>query len=209
MCELIKRGQVETTWYCNFVCSNQERKKEKNLWVGLMLYTQNTHRLLVVSTECSPSNCQLPSCYCPGTAIPNNMPVSSVPQMVMLTFDDEVSAAFYGYYQRLFRPGRYNPNGCPVRGCLFVSGSGTTYDLVYPLYALGVEIASHSVSHRFPHTWWSGASYKDFVDEAKGMRDNLINQAGVPRSAIKGFRVPFLQLGSDNMYSALYDSGFE
>ncbi|CAL1542753.1 unnamed protein product, partial [Lymnaea stagnalis] len=158
--------------------------------------------------ECDPSSCQLPNCYCPGTAIPHGLSPSSVPQMVMLTFDDEVSGAFYGYYQRLFRPGRYNPNGCPVRGCMYVSGSGTEYDLVYPLYAMGNEIASHTVSHKFPHTWWSTASYQDFYDESSGMKENLVTRAGVPSDAIKGFRVPFLQLGSDNMYSALYDAGF-
>ncbi|XP_055883796.1 chitin deacetylase 7-like isoform X1 [Biomphalaria glabrata] len=158
--------------------------------------------------DCDPSSCQLPSCYCPGTAIPRGLSASSVPQMVMLTFDDEVSGAFYGYYQRLFRPGRYNPNGCPVRGCMYVSGSGTEYDLVYPLYAMGNEIASHTISHKFPHTWWSTASYQDFYDESTGMRENLISRAGLPKEAIKGFRVPFLQLGSDNMYSALYDAGF-
>ncbi|CAG5126745.1 unnamed protein product [Candidula unifasciata] len=158
--------------------------------------------------SCSSSNCQLPTCYCAGTEIPKGLPVSSVPQMVMITFDDEVSAAFYGYYQRLFRPGRYNPNGCPVRGGLYVSGSGTEYDLVYPLYAMGMEIASHTVSHRFPHTWWATATYDDYFEEASGQKENLITRAGIPSEAIKGFRVPFLQLGSDNMYSALYDSKF-
>ena len=128
--------------------------------------------------------------------------------MVMLTFDDEVSASYYGYFQRLFRPGRYNPNGCPVRGCLYVSGSGTDYDLVYPLYAMGVEIASHTLSHKFPHTWWATASYQEYVDEVEGMRRALASKAGVPYESIKGFRVPFLQLGADNMYKALYDQKF-
>ncbi|KAH9508042.1 hypothetical protein Btru_052686 [Bulinus truncatus] len=168
----------------------------------------NSANIQVQEGDCDPSSCQLPTCYCAGTAIPQGLSPSSVPQMVMLTFDDEVSGAFYGYYQRLFRPGRYNPNGCPVRGCMYVSGSGTEYDLVYPLYAMGNEIASHTISHKFPHTWWSTASYQDFFDESTGMRENLITRAGVPKEAIKGFRVPFLQLGSDNMYSALYDGGF-
>lgn len=128
--------------------------------------------------------------------------------MVMITFDDEVSAAYYGYFQRLFRPGRYNPNGCPVRGCLYVSGEGTDYDLVYPLYAMGVEVASHTLSHRFPHTWWATATYQEFVDEVEGMRLSLTKNAGVAYEAIRGFRVPFLQLGADNMYAALYDSKF-
>ncbi|KAK7101667.1 hypothetical protein V1264_020012 [Littorina saxatilis] len=157
---------------------------------------------------CKPSECQLPKCRCPGTDIPAGLSAKSIPQMVMLTFDDEVSAAYYGYFQRLFRPGRYNPNGCPVRGCLFVSGSGTDYDLVYPMYAMGMEIASHTLSHKFPHTWWATASYQEYVDEVEGMRKKLVSDAGVPYEAIKGFRVPFLQVGADNMYKSLYDNKF-
>lgn len=129
--------------------------------------------------------------------------------MVMLTFDDEISAAYYGYFQRLFRPGRYNPNGCPFRGAMYVSGDGTDYNLVYPIYAMGNEIACHTVSHRFPHTWWAKASYEEYIQEIVGMRDNLVELAGVPRKDIKGFRVPFLQLGGDNMYQAIYDAGLE
>ncbi|RUS91699.1 hypothetical protein EGW08_000525, partial [Elysia chlorotica] len=170
---------------------------------------QRSSELRSGSGECDSSSCRLPECYCPGRVIPNGIPASSTPQMVMLTFDDEVSPTFYGYYNRLFRPGRYNPNGCPVRGCLFVSGSGNHYDLIYPLYAVGVEIASHSVSHRFPHTWWSSASYQDYVEEAVGMRGKLTSESGVPSQDIKGFRVPFLQLGKDNMYDALYDNEFQ
>ena len=96
--------------------------------------------LLPIVSACSHSECTLPNCRCPGTDIPGGLSPKSTPQMVMLTFDDEVSAAYYGYFQRLFRPGRYNPNGCPVRGCLYVSGSGTDLDLVYPLYAMGLSL---------------------------------------------------------------------
>ncbi|GFR74591.1 chitin deacetylase-like protein 1 [Elysia marginata] len=66
------------------------------------------------NSDCDPSSCRLPDCFCPGRVIPHGLPASSTPQMVMLTFDDEVSPTFYGFYNRLFRPGRYNPNGCPV-----------------------------------------------------------------------------------------------
>lgn len=128
--------------------------------------------------------------------------------MVMLTFDDEMTAEYYGFFQRLFRPGRYNPNGCPVRGALFVSGEGTDYDLVYPMYAMGNEIAVHSITHRYPHTWWSTASYDEYVEEIVGMKQNLMEKSGIPPEEMKGFRVPFLQLGGDNMYKALHDNDF-
>ncbi|ESO91313.1 hypothetical protein LOTGIDRAFT_153749 [Lottia gigantea] len=163
-------------------------------------------KYVIVVLSCGEHNCQLPNCFCPGNSIPNGFAAKDTPQMVMLTFDDEVSAAYYGYFQRLFRPGRYNPNGCPVRGGLFVSGSGTDYDLVYPLYAMGVEIASHTLSHKFPHTWWSSASYEEYFNEIDGMKRALAENSGVPYDSIHGFRVPFLQLGGDNMYKAIYDS---
>lgn len=90
-----------------------------------------------------------------------------------------------------------------------MSGDGTDYNLVYPIYAMGNEIACHTVSHRFPHTWWANASYEEYIQEIVGMKDNLVELAGVPRKDIKGFRVPFLQLGGDNMYQAIYDAGLE
>lgn len=71
-----------------------------------------------------------------------------------------------------------------------MSGSGTDYDLVYPLYAMGVEIASHTLSHKFPHTWWSTASYQEYVDEVEGMRRKLASDAGIPYETIKG-KQPF------------------
>ena len=67
-----------------------------------------------------------------------------------------------------------------------MSGSGTDYDLVYPLYAMGVEVASHTLSHKFPHTWWASASYQEYVDEIEGMRRRLTSEAGVPYDTIKG-----------------------
>ena len=41
------------------------------------------------------------------------------------------------------------------------------------------------------------------------MRTRLTSESGIPAADIKGFRVPFLQLGSDNMYGALYDNKFQ
>ncbi|KAK7092945.1 chitin deacetylase 7-like [Littorina saxatilis] len=159
-------------------------------------------------TDCQPSRCKPPSCWCPGTLPPGGLSVNSTPQMVMLTFDDEVTATYYQHFQRLFRAGRNNPNGCPVRGCLFVSDGGTDYGLVRSLYAMGMEVASHTLSHRHPFNWWATATYQHFVDEAEGMRRKLVSKARVPYDAVQGFRVPYLQVGGDSMYKALYYQNF-
>ena len=81
------------------------------------------------------------------------------------------------------------------------------YPTVHCLQVL--EMLSTAPCSRFPHTWWSTATYQEFVEEASGMRTRLTSESGIPAADIKGFRVPFLQLGSDNMYGALYDNKFQ
>ncbi|XP_064606118.1 chitin deacetylase 7-like [Liolophura sinensis] len=128
--------------------------------------------------------------------------------MVMLTFDDEVSVYNFPYFRKLFTKGRNNPNGCPIKGTFFVSGVATDFSKVRELYKRGHEIASHSKSHRFPHSWWAAASYEDYKDEIEGMRKQLVKKAGIPYRDIKGMRVPFLQIGGDNQYKMLQDYGY-
>ena len=63
-----------------------------------------------------------------------------------------------------------------VRGCLFVSGSGTHYDLIYPLYAMGVEIASHTVSHRSVTCGWDRVHLDVCFGGGGGGRGNVAGQ---------------------------------
>ena len=68
------------------------------------------------------------------------------PQLVMLTFDDSVNDLNRGIYKEIFKDYRVNPNGCPIQATFYVSHEWTDYSQVQNLYALGHEIASHSIS---------------------------------------------------------------
>ena len=40
---------------------------------------------------CKESRCHLPDCFCSGTKVPNDLPAESIPQFIMLTFDDSIN----------------------------------------------------------------------------------------------------------------------
>jgi hypothetical protein len=81
---------------------------------------------------CNPDICKLPNCYCSinGTEIPNDMPKESVPQMVMITFDDAVNNNNIHIYNQIFRQGRDNPNCCSIKGTFFLSHKYSNYSAV-------------------------------------------------------------------------------
>ncbi|XP_025108079.1 uncharacterized protein LOC112572559 isoform X1 [Pomacea canaliculata] len=158
--------------------------------------------------KCSEHTCRPPDCRCIGTDIPGSLPVNETPQMVMLTFDDSVNVANYDYFTQLFDGKFRNPNGCPIRGTFFVSGDATQYHFVEKLHKQGQEIASHSVTHRSPTTYWAHAGYDGYVEEIEGMRKKLAEASNIPRESIRGMRVPFLQVGGDDQYQMLEDFGF-
>ncbi|KAK6177195.1 hypothetical protein SNE40_015346 [Patella caerulea] len=158
--------------------------------------------------KCDPTTCQLPDCRCVGTDIPGNISMSETPMMVMLTFDDSVNIGNNDYYLKLFNDKLKNPNDCPHRGTFFVSGDATQYHYVRDLYKKGNEIASHSISHRSPTTWWAHAGYDGYVKEIEGMSKRLAREGKLPREDIKGMRVPFLQVGGDSQYQMLEDYGY-
>lgn len=98
------------------------------------------------AAKCRKDVCLLPDCYCGGKDIPNDLEVETVPQIVLLTFDDSVNDLNKGLYADLFEKGRVNPNGCPISATFYVSHEWTDYSQVQNLYSTGHEIASHTVS---------------------------------------------------------------
>jgi len=74
------------------------------------------------------------------------LPVESIPQIVLLTFDDSVNDLNKQLYTDLFEKGRVNPNGCPITATFYVSHEWTDYSQVQNLYSDGHEMASHTVS---------------------------------------------------------------
>jgi hypothetical protein len=203
------------------------------------------------AATCSSGNCQLPTCFCAGLIPPSDMPVDQTPQMIVLTFDDAVLSEFdVDVYQRIFNGGggessnaagsgrsrrRTNPNGCPIAATFYVSHNGTDYDLVRRLRRAGHELASHSITHRLPQSYWTSASYDKWRREIAGQRDNLVRLARLdderqgaaegqsatasrrsasltrraPRSDdVVGVRSPFLETGGDEQFRMMIDEGF-
>lgn len=75
-----------------------------------------------------------------------------------------------------------------------MSGDSSDYDMVKNIYKQGHEIASHTLSHRNPTTWWAYAGYENWEHEIVGMRERLHEKSGVPVKEITGMRAPFLQV---------------
>ena len=147
----------------------------------------------------------------PNSGIPCRLPADQTPMFVYFTFDDAVTSSNIGYYRRLFGKGHTNPNGCPVRATFFNSHQNTDYNLVSSLFQEGHELASHSVSHRSPSTWWEhNATAQDWFDEIVGQRENIARNTGglVPIEKIKGMRSPFLALGGDKQFDMLEENDF-
>lgn len=163
---------------------------------------------------CTEENCKAPLCICPSTQPPAGLKPEEIPQIVMITFDDSVAGHNIKMYRRLFNTTLKNPNFCPIQGTFFVSDAPgkqnvpTSYDKVEELYERGHELASHSITHKFPMIWWNNASKYQYIKEFVGERTNMVEQANVDEEEIVGMRVPFLQNGGDNQFQMLAENQF-
>ena len=146
-----------------------------------------------VGQQCNSNNCQLPDCFCAGRVAPGALQSQNVPQMVMLSFDDEVDGINFPFYTRLLRSGRDNPNGCPITASFFVSNNLTEYRRVEDLHNRGHEIGSHSNTHRYPIEWWSRIDLNELRKEFEKQRQNIVDDANVPFGEVRGTRQPFLE----------------
>ncbi|XP_076041550.1 chitin deacetylase 8-like [Oratosquilla oratoria] len=147
-------------------------------------------------------NCLLPNCMCPTTKL--DLPIRRTPQLVILSFDDAVTITNYDFYQEL--SGMQNPNGCNISMTFFVSHQYNNYSLMYDLYRHGHEIALHSVTHKpdIEH-YWRPANYSVWKQEMEDLRTMVTRYGLVSRNEDLGWRAPFLEIGGDEMFRALYD----
>ena len=168
-----------------------------------------SRRRLEPAKPCSPDICKLPDCRCSGIDIPGILPREKVPQMVMLSFDDDVGEQNYNFYEFLFADGELmNPNGCNATATFFVSHEYTEYQMVQDLYHHRHDIADHTISHRTPTSWWKLANYSQLTDEIAGQREILRKWGQVEADDVVGFRAPFLQTAGNTLFQVLYDNKF-
>jgi len=157
---------------------------------------------------CDANACELDNdCACFRTE--PNITLSKRPQIVYLTFDDGFTKlAMDNYYSKIFDGHYKNPNDCPIRATHFLTHQSTDYSLVNKYYAMGHEMASHSITHRSNTTYWSLLSEQGWVDEMVGMRTIISNFANIPESDITGIRVPYLQSGGDTQFAMMSKNNF-
>ena len=152
--------------------------------------------------------CQLPNCFRPHSGIPGGLAANNTPMLVYFTFDDAVTAYTNSFFDILFDNSRKNPNGCPIRATHMNSYNYSDYSIVKQLYEKGHELASHSITHRSPTSWWATATVEEWTEEIQGQRGVIHDLAGIPLSEIRGMRAPFLQIGGDNQFTMLEKEGF-
>lgn len=165
-------------------------------------------------------NCRLPICNCDSKNLPIELPdryhMNDLPQLVILSIDDDsLDVKSYQIYRKLLE-NRKNPNNCSIKATFFVSDSKntTSYCLTRNLYDNGHEIAISSVNYTCPHKRCSPFlnfqpwNYEKWTDEILNMRERLNRYAGIPKSQIIGFRAPILEPASDMHYRIISSNKF-
>nr|ALC79575.1 gastrolith protein 59 [Cherax quadricarinatus] len=158
---------------------------------------------------CNPDECRLPDCFCYNNPneIPHKMQPSSVPQMIMITFDDAINNNNMDLYQQIF-DNRFNPNQCSIKATFFVSHKYTNYSAVQEMHRLGHEIAIHSISHNDSESFWSSASYDEWEREMAGARVIAERFANISDNSIIGLRAPYLRVGGNNQFKMMETNTF-
>lgn len=165
-------------------------------------------------------NCRLPVCNCDSHEIPIELPdryhLSDLPQLVILSIDDDqLDIKSYQIYRKLFE-NRRNPNNCSIKGTFFISDTEntTSYCLTRNLYDNGHEIAISTVNNTCPHKRCSPFfdfqpwNYEKWTYEILNMRERLNKYAGIPQSQIVGFRAPILEPASDMHFRIISSNKF-
>jgi hypothetical protein len=160
----------------------------------------------IYSQECSSETCRLPNCRCGSLVLDKDIPINETPQLVMLTFDDAVTAQIYDLVMPAI-DGRVNPDGCPAQITYFHSHEYTDYTKVHHLWANGHELGLHSVSHTPYVNYWNQISLENMTAEFGDQRQIVSHFAQIDIDDIKGMRVPLLELSGDISYKALRDVG--
>jgi len=161
--------------------------------------------------KCDPSECFLPDCFCSEDAkeIPGGHSPESIPQMIILSFDDAVNNNNFPVYESIFKGSRVNPNGCSIKGTFFINNQFTNYSMVEALANAGNEIATHSMTHNSDdEDYWTDGSKDQWASEFSDGRIALEHFAKLPSGSVLGARAPQLRVGGNRQFEAMQDSGF-
>ncbi|XP_053620069.1 chitin deacetylase 8-like [Plodia interpunctella] len=173
----------------------------------LAAYTSGEDELQLADV-CDPEACKLPDCRCSNTEIPGGLEARDTPQFVLLTFDDAVNIINVETYRNTIYS-RRNKNSCPAGVTFYINHEYTDYQIVNELYNQGFEIALHSVTHQTNQTYWQEATYDDMAREFGDQIIQMSHFANIPSDAIKGVRIPFLQMTGNASFQVMADFNLE
>ncbi|KAL4459141.1 hypothetical protein ABPG75_014006 [Micractinium tetrahymenae] len=151
--------------------------------------------------KCTCSSSSPQPCVCPSTSPPGGLSPEDTPQFVLFTHDDAVTSTTDSTMHSIV-DGQATSDGCPVVATMFIDIVANQCDKTVDLYNAGFEIADHTV-HHIDLNLQSKSTVKDEVMNAY----NDLANCGVPKSAIKGFRQPFLS-SNPTVRQVLYANGF-
>ncbi|CAF4140639.1 unnamed protein product, partial [Adineta steineri] len=153
------------------------------------------------SEICTAENCLLPSCQCPvSNANPTTFDVIELPQFVLLTFVGNLNKNVLDPIRSILNTTYRNPNKCPISSTFFIHDLHAEYCLVQRLFDNHHEIAMTASSNKCPLTNcynendWVRWTNEDWQHEIEQQRINIVHQAQIDKSHIKGFRAPHLQI---------------
>ncbi|KAG7171350.1 putative Polysaccharide deacetylase-like 2 [Homarus americanus] len=184
-----------SSWWCFLVVA---------LLVSALVVTGTTTEDEVCEQD---KNCFLPNCLCGSVTHPGNIPFDEVPQFVVLSFDSAVRDTNIDFYLKF--KDFMNPNDCRITMTFFLSHLYANYPMVNELHRIGHEIGLHSVTSSDVENYWRPANESVWMHEMDDLRTIIENNAFIDKKHLKGWRAPYLELGGDEMFSALNELGLE
>ncbi|WAR00417.1 CDA8-like protein [Mya arenaria] len=150
-------------------------------------------------------NCHAPDCVCKTETTPHGLKASDIPQMIYITLDGSLNFHSYSQMRALFSPKRFNPNGCRIKGTVFVSDTGSSYRITDALHRDGIEIALMGLTPR------PQANATQMQNEINVQRNQIIQGSSLTAEEIKGWRSPSYKPAGDGQFEVLsrenmYDS---
>lgn len=151
-------------------------------------------------------NCKRPSCVCKTTKIPLSFQKNETPQMIYVTVDGNIHGAERRMLRRLFDQSITNPNGCTIKGTIFLTDLDSRYYYVKKLNRQGFEIALRGMK---PEAF---TNKDDMAKDITKQMNSTVSNAKIKLNDILGFRSPELHVLGDSQFdilsrrSLLYDS---
>ncbi|KAI7837264.1 hypothetical protein COHA_008878 [Chlorella ohadii] len=140
--------------------------------------------------SCDPEKCQLPECVCASDSAPGALAPDDVPQFILLTHDDAITAATDANIRAVITNHK-NKNGCNMPATFFVLKKDTDCELARKFYEENSELAIHSTTHvQLTEPFPGGPDA--LAAEMFGARDFLNQTCGIPLEDLVGFRTPLL-----------------